>query len=116
MEAAIQSVHGRRAVTGKTDWEAIALLYKGLVGFAPTIGALVGRAAAVGEAFGAPAGMNLVDEIPLEAVQDYQPYWALKAHLLRRLKRVEEARAATERAIGLCEDEAMRAFLMRRIP
>ena len=31
LEAAIQSVHTRRALTGQTDWEAIALLYEGLV-------------------------------------------------------------------------------------
>ncbi len=40
----------RRILTGHTDWEAVALLYEGLVRLAPTIGAVVGRAAAVGEA------------------------------------------------------------------
>ncbi len=44
LEAAIQAVHARRAATGQTDWESIALLYEGLVRLAPTIGALVGRA------------------------------------------------------------------------
>src|SRR5262249_37728508 len=32
LEAAIQSVHASRASRGGTDWEAIALLYEGLVG------------------------------------------------------------------------------------
>jgi RNA polymerase sigma-70 factor (ECF subfamily) len=50
LEAAIQSAHAQRAVTGFANWEAIALLYQGLVRLAPTIGALVGRAAAVAEA------------------------------------------------------------------
>jgi RNA polymerase sigma-70 factor (ECF subfamily) len=50
LEAAIQSVHARRAQVGHTDWEAIALLYEGLVRLAPTTGALVGHAAAVAEA------------------------------------------------------------------
>ncbi len=36
-----------KALTGSTDWEAVALLYKGLLCLAPTIGALVGRAAAI---------------------------------------------------------------------
>ena len=113
LEAAIQSVHAQRARTGRTDWEAIALLYEGLVRLAPTIGALVGQAAAMAEARGATAGWALLDAIPAEAVASYQPYWALAAHLLRRLG--EPAEAAYERAIGLCEDPAMRAFLLRRL-
>ncbi|TSD88870.1 RNA polymerase subunit sigma-70 [Mycobacterium sp. KBS0706] len=112
LEAAIQSVHAQRARTGRTDWESIALLYGGLVRLAPTIGARVGQAAAVAEARGAAAGWALLQAIPGEAVAGYQPYWALAAHLLRRLGR--PADAAYDRAIGLCEDPAMRAFLLRR--
>ncbi|WP_342236583.1 RNA polymerase sigma factor [Inquilinus sp. OTU3971] len=112
LEAAIQSVHAQRARTGRTDWEAIALLYEGLVRLAPTIGGRVGQAAAIAEARGAAAGQALLDTIPAEAVASYQPYWALAAHLLRRLG--QPADAAYERAIGLCEDPAMRAFLLRR--
>jgi len=112
LEAAIQSVHAQRARTARTDWESIALLYQGLVRLAPTIGALVGQAAAVAEARGAAAGWTLMQAIPAEAVASYQPYWALAAHLLRRLGR--PADAAYERATGLCEDPAMRAFLLRR--
>jgi predicted RNA polymerase sigma factor len=114
LEAAIQSVHAQRARNGRTDWEAIALLYEGLVRLAPTIGALVGRAAAVAEARGAAAGSALLEAIPAEAIQSYQPYWALAAHLLQRLQRSGEARAAYSRAIGLCEDPALRAFLAQR--
>jgi RNA polymerase sigma-70 factor (ECF subfamily) len=55
LEAAIQSAHVHRAVTGRTDWEAIALLYEGLLRSAPTIGARVGQAAAIAEARGTPA-------------------------------------------------------------
>ena len=112
LEAAIQSVHTQRARTGETDWEVIALLYGGLVRLAPTIGARVGQAAAVAEARGAAAGWALLQAIPAEAVASYQPYWALAAHLLRRLGK--PADTAYERAIGLCEDPAMRAFLLRR--
>jgi RNA polymerase sigma factor (sigma-70 family) len=114
LEAAIQSVHAQRARTGQTDWEAVALLYEGLVRLAPTIGALVGRAAAVAEARGAPAGWALLHAIPTEAVNTYQPYWALEAHLLKRMQRFEAAREAYSRAIGLCEDQAMRDFLVAR--
>lgn len=114
LEAAIQSVHAQRVQTGRTDWEAIALLYEGLVQLAPTIGALVGRAAAVAEARGGAAGWSLLEAIPTEAIKSYQPYWALAAHLLKCMRRSEEANAAYSRAIGLCEDPAMRAFLTRQ--
>jgi predicted RNA polymerase sigma factor len=114
LEAAIQTVHVRRASTGQTDWESIALLYEGLVRLAPTIGAVVGRAAAVAAAHGAAAGWALLEELPAEAVKAYQPYWALAAHLLQRLGRADEASNAFTRAIGLCEDAAMRRFLSQR--
>ena len=77
LEAAIQSAHAQRAATGTTDWQAIALLYEGLVRMAPTIGALVGRAAAVAEARDAETALPLLEELPAERVATYQPYWAL---------------------------------------
>jgi RNA polymerase sigma-70 factor (ECF subfamily) len=112
LEAAIQSVHARRALTGHTDWEAIALFYEGVVRVAPTIGALVGRAAAIAQARGADAGWALLEAIPAQTVVSYQPYWALAAHLLTRMQRMMEAKAARDRAIGLCEDPTMREFLV----
>jgi predicted RNA polymerase sigma factor len=114
LEAAIQSAHARRAVFGHTDWEEIALLYEGLVRLAPTVGALVGRAAAVAEARGAGTGWSMLEAIPAESVATYQPYWALAAHLLGSLGRDDEARAAYDRATGLCEDPVMRAYLVRK--
>jgi RNA polymerase sigma-70 factor (ECF subfamily) len=114
LEAAIQSVHAQRARTGRIDWEAIALMYEGLVRLAPTVGALVGRAAAVAEARGAAEGWFQLKAVPIEAIKDYQPYWALAAHLLTRMQRLDEAAAAYSRAIGLCEDPATREFLARQ--
>ncbi|QYR24121.1 RNA polymerase subunit sigma-70 [Paenibacillus sp. sptzw28] len=111
LEAAIQSVHAQRAWSGRTEWEEIALLYEGLVAIAPTIGALVGRAAAVAEARGADWGLTLLEAIPDDAVKSYQPYWALTAHLFKRMQRYDEARAAYSRAIGLCTDPSIRDFL-----
>lgn len=114
LEAAIQSVHAQRALIGRTDWESIALLYEGLVRFAPTVGALVGRAAAVAEARGAAASWVLLERIPRDAIENYQPYWALAAHVLERMQRSQEAVDAYRRAMGLCEDSAMREFLSQR--
>jgi RNA polymerase sigma-70 factor (ECF subfamily) len=114
-EAAIQSAHAQRARTGKTDWEAIALLYAGLVSLSPTVGARVGHSAAVAEAKGPENGWRLLQAISPAEVANYQPYWALAAHLLTRMQRFSEAAAAYGRAIGLCEDPAMREFLRQRM-
>jgi len=113
-ENAIQSAHAQRALNGKTDWEAIALLYEGLLRYAPTIGARVAYAAALAEARAADAGLAALDAIPADAVAAYQPYWALRGHLLKGLGRKAQARAAYDRAIGLSEDPALREFLLRR--
>jgi RNA polymerase sigma-70 factor, ECF subfamily len=110
LEAAIQSVHAERVRTGRTDWQAIALLYEGLARIARTLGALVGRAAAVGEAIGPEAGLRSLDDIEPISVKTYQPYWAVRAHLLRKIAREREATEAYDRAIGLTEDDAVRRF------
>jgi len=113
-EAAIQSAHAQRALSGHTDWEAIVHLYDGLVHLSPTIGARVGRVAAVAEARGPAVAWAILETFPREEVTAYQPYWALAAHLLKRLGRSSEASAAYTRAIGLCEDAAMREFLTQQ--
>ena len=114
-EAAIQSAHAQRARTGKTDWQAIAILYEGLVALSPTVGARVGQAAAIAEAKGPEHGWTLLQRIAPAEVAGYQPYWALAAHLLTGMQRFPEAAAAYSRAMGLCEDAAMREFLRQRV-
>ena len=116
LEAAIQSAHAHRALTGRTDWEAIALLYEGLTAMTPAVGARVGHAAALGEAKGAQAGLDALAVISADEVATYQPYWAVRAHLLARAGRLGEARACYGRAIGLSEDPAVRTFLTQRRP
>jgi RNA polymerase sigma-70 factor (ECF subfamily) len=44
-------------------------------------------------------------------VASYQPYWALRGHLLKRLGRTAEAKGVFERAVELCQDPAVRDFL-----
>lgn len=114
LEAAIQSLHAQRAFSGDTDWQALALLYEGLVRLAPTAGAMVGRAAAVAKAQGAEQGLALLHELDPEVSRTYQPYWALSGHLLTLAGRKAEALQAFERAIGLTEDPAVRDFLLAR--
>jgi predicted RNA polymerase sigma factor len=112
LEAAIQSAHAQRAFTGRTDWDAVALLYEGLVRFSPTIGARVGRAAALAAARDPSEGLAALDAIDPRSILTYQPYWAVRAHLLARLENHRAAREAYSQAIGLCEDREVRDFLI----
>jgi RNA polymerase sigma-70 factor (ECF subfamily) len=114
LEAALQSAHIEGALHGRVDWPAIALLYEGLVRVSPTVGALVGRAAAVAEASGPDAGLGSLEAIDPAGTRAYQPYWAVKAHLLQRAGRPRDAMDAFDRAIALTEDAAIRQFLVRR--
>jgi len=114
LEAAIQSVHAERARSGRTEWAAIKLFYEQLISISPTLGTRTGYAAAVGAASGPEAGMAVLDGIDLDDVSNYQPYWAVRAHLLKRLGKASEAAHAFDRAIGLAEDPAVRRFLLQR--
>jgi predicted RNA polymerase sigma factor len=113
LEAAIQSVHAERARTGRTDWTAIAVFYERLIRISPALGTQAGYAAAVAEAKGPEAGLAVLDSIDRDAVADYQPYWAVRAHLLQRLGKTRDAADAYDRAIGLAEDPAVREFLLQ---
>ena len=114
LEAAIQSVHAERAYTGRTDWSAIVLFYEQLLKVSPALGTRTGYAAAIAEANGPEAGLAVLESIDAEAVAHYQPYWAVQAHLLRRLGKTREASHAYDRAIGLAEDPAVREFLIQK--
>ena len=114
LEAAIQSVHAERARSGAIQWNAIMMFYEQLIRISPTLGTRTGYAAAVAEAKGAEPGLVALDGMDADAISAYQPYWAVRAHLLQRLGKTPEALDAFDRAIGLTEDPAVRAFLLQR--
>ncbi|XBB65198.1 DUF6596 domain-containing protein [Nocardioides sp. WV_118_6] len=113
LEAAIQSVHCARARTGATDWRALTLLHSAIISLWPTIGAMVSFAAVTGRAEGPVAGLTLLDRIPVEEVETFQPAWATRAQLLAAAGRTDEARTAYGRAIELAEQPAVRRYLRR---
>jgi predicted RNA polymerase sigma factor len=115
IEAAIQSVHAERAHSGRTDWHAIALFHERLVQISPALGAFVARAAAVAEEKGPARALQLLDELPPVAVANYQPFWAVRAHLLKGVNRYAEAVDAFGRALSLADDPAVRRQLLDRL-
>lgn len=114
LEAAIQSVHAERRRSGQVEWTAIAAFYEQLNRMAPTLGRQTGYAATLAEAYGVDIGLAVLDRLDQDAISAYQPYWAVRAHLLQLLGKSAEARHAYDLAIGLAEDPAVRAFLLEK--
>ena len=115
LEAAIQSIHASRIDGATINWASVAALYDSLVDLAPTIGALTSRAAARAEAGGPAAGLALLDAIDPARAAAYQPYWATRANLAARTGQAVDAAECYERAMGLTEDPAVRAYLRDRL-
>lgn len=113
-EAAIQSVHVQRPVTGRTDYDALLTLYDLLVSRAPSIGAHVGRAAVLLDGRFANLALQALNELEGQAIADYQPYWATRARVLVALHASGEASRSLERAIALTRDPSVRMFLERQ--
>jgi RNA polymerase sigma-70 factor (ECF subfamily) len=111
IEAAIQSVHVERLLTGRAPMPVLATLYELLAQVSPTIGVLVARAAAVAETGDPARALGLLDAIAGEA-RDYQPWWAARGRIAALLGHGEPAREALLTAAGLSEDPAVRAFLI----
>jgi RNA polymerase sigma-70 factor (ECF subfamily) len=112
LEAAVQSVHVARRISGKTDWHAILELYDGLLELTHSPVVAVNRAVALSMTAGPIAGLTALDELARDArLAGYQPYWAARAALLGRLGRRGSADAAYAQAILLEADTAVRRFL-----
>ncbi|SFK99083.1 DUF6596 domain-containing protein [Falsiroseomonas stagni] len=112
-EAAVQSVHAARRVTGRTEWREILLLYDALMAATGSPVVAVNRAVALAEVEGAAAGLAALREAAADGrLAGYQPFWAAMAALAGG----EEAAAARQRAAGLATDPAVRDFLLRLTP
>jgi RNA polymerase sigma-70 factor, ECF subfamily len=115
LEAAVQSVHAARRISGRTDWRAILELYDGLLALAHSPVVAVNRAVALSETAGPASGLAALDEFAQDPrLAGYQPYWAARAELLARLGRRGIADAAYAQAILLEPDTAVRRFLEQR--
>jgi RNA polymerase sigma-70 factor (ECF subfamily) len=115
LEAAVQSAHVVRRLTGRADWAAIERIYDVLLAITGSPVVAINRAIAVAETRGPAAGLAALDALSDDPrLTDYQPYWAARAGLLARMGKAESADIAYERAIGLEADPAVRRFLQQR--
>ncbi len=111
IQAAIHAVHADAVSSVETDWWQILQLYNQLLALAPSPVVALNRAVAVAEVEGPDAALTVVDGLDLTS---YYLFHAIRADLLRRLGRNDEAVLAYEAAIGLTDNERERVFLERR--
>ncbi len=114
IQAAIAALHAEAATADATDWAQIAALYDQLYALDPTPIVALNAAVARGMARGCEVGLARVDELEAE-LAEFHLFHATRADLLRRLGRVEEARDAYRRALGLNTNVVERRYLARRV-
>jgi RNA polymerase sigma-70 factor (ECF subfamily) len=111
LQAAINAVHSDAATAAQTDWWQILQLYNQLLAQSPTPVVALNRAVAVAEVEGPDAALSLVDGLDLGG---YHLFHAVRADLLRRLGRADEASLAYDAAIARTDNAAEREFLESR--
>jgi RNA polymerase sigma-70 factor, ECF subfamily len=113
IQAAIQAVHSDASSVERTDWRQILALYDQLMATAPSPIVALNRTVAVAEVEGAELALALIDELASDLERSYV-FHAVRADLLERIERNDDATAAYGAAISRTENVAERAFLERR--
>jgi RNA polymerase sigma factor (sigma-70 family) len=115
LQAEIAACHARAGAADDTDWKRIAAVYDALAQVAPSPVVELNRAVAVGMAFGPAAGLEIVDALLGDkSLQNYQWLPSVRADLLAKLGRNEEARAELLRAAALAANAREKALLLER--
>jgi RNA polymerase sigma-70 factor, ECF subfamily len=112
LQAAISAVHSDGATASDTDWRQILQLYDHLLSITPTPIVALNRAVAIAEVDGPAAALQLVDDLDLGS---YYLFHAIRADLLLRVGRLDEARAAYAAALDLTTNQAEQHFLRVRL-
>jgi RNA polymerase sigma-70 factor (ECF subfamily) len=115
LQAAIAACHARARTPEETDWAQIVALYAELARLAPSPVVELNRAVALAMAFGPAAGLELVDALTSEpSLESYHLLPSVRGDLLKKLGRMDEARAEFERAAALARNTRERELLMGR--
>jgi len=115
LQAELAACHARARSAADTDWHRITALYDALAQLQPSPVVELNRAVAVGMAYGPAAGLAIADALQeAGALAGYHLLPSVRADLLARLGRADEARAEFERAASLTRNERERTLLQRR--
>lgn len=115
VQAAINAVHSDAASASGTDWRQIVRLYDQLLSLTPNPIVALNRAVAVAEVDGPAAALAIVEALDRRELDRYHVFHAVRADLLRRVGRAEDAKRSYAAAIERTENTREREFLHRRI-
>ena len=115
LQAAIAACHARARTAQETKWARIVTLYEALARLTPSPVVELNRAVALAMAYGPAAGLELVDALTAEpSLKAYHLLPSVRGDLLKKLGRLEEARAEFERAASLTRNVRERELLHER--
>ncbi|MEP6547805.1 MAG: RNA polymerase sigma factor [Gammaproteobacteria bacterium] len=115
LQAAIAACHAGAKMPEETDWARIVALYDALAQLQPSPVVELNRAVAVSMAFGSAAALELVDALNQDQrLKAYHLLPSVRADLLEKLGRFEEARTEFARAAGLAQNGRERTLLLGR--
>jgi RNA polymerase sigma-70 factor (ECF subfamily) len=116
LEAALQSAHIHRRLSGVANWQHVVRLYDALLEISNSPVVAINRALAMAELQGPPAALSALEAVAADPrLVEYQPYWAARAALWVKAGAGPEARHAYGVAIGLERDPAVRRFLQEQL-
>ncbi|EFQ61618.1 RNA polymerase sigma-70 factor, ECF subfamily [Pseudomonas fluorescens WH6] len=116
LQAAIAAVHAEAPSAGQTDWPQIVGLYDVLLRAQPSPVIELNRAVALAMRDGPLAGLLEVEAILARGeLLDYHLAYSARGEFCRRLGRVEDARAAYEKALSLTRQAPEQRFLQQRL-
>jgi RNA polymerase sigma-70 factor, ECF subfamily len=116
VQAAIAALHAQAESYAETDWRQIAGLYDVLMRLQPSPVIALNHAAAISMVDGPQAALNLVDSLAArEQLSSYHLLPAVRADLLAKLARNDEAKTAYREAIALAKLAPERRWLERRL-
>lgn len=115
LQAAIAACHARARQADQTDWNRIAAIYDELATTMPSPIVELNRAVAYGMAFGPERGLEIVEPLGREPALNGYPYLpGVRADLLFKLKRFEEAKKEFEKAASMTKNASQKALLLER--
>jgi predicted RNA polymerase sigma factor len=115
LQAAIAVCHAQAHDPADTDWDRIAALYGALTAVAPSPVVELNRAVAVAMTSGPVSALAIVDALAAEpALAAYHHLPSVRADLLARLGRYQEAGGEFRRAAALTRNLPERTVLLRR--
>ncbi|MDR7135986.1 RNA polymerase sigma factor (sigma-70 family) [Lysobacter niastensis] len=115
LQAAIAACHARARTAEETDWARIVGLYGALAQVTPSPVIELNRAVALSMLFGPEAGLRVVDALVEESsLEGYHLLPSVRGDLLKKVGRLDEARAEFEKAAGLTGNARERDLLLQR--